>query len=111
MAIYRWPWFRNIPAWIAITAFAVWTPLSLTFKWIRPLDTPVGALLLTILIAWLTERPQSRMSRFLCAPFMVLIGTLSYSLYLWQEPLLGPYIQWWSLPVLAITACASYWFI
>ena len=111
MALYRWQWFGRISAAIAVVGFVLWTPLSLTFKWTRPLDTPVAALLLTILIWWLIEHPGSRMARFLRAPSMVLIGTLSYSLYLWQEPLLGPNIRWWSLPVLGIVACASYWMV
>jgi peptidoglycan/LPS O-acetylase OafA/YrhL len=111
LALYRWRWFRKVPAMLAAAVFALWTPLSLTFNWTRPFDTPVAALFLTICIWWLTGNPQSRAAAWLSSPFMVLIGTLSYSLYLWQEVLLGPHIVWWSLPALAVTACASYWIV
>ena len=111
LALYPLTWCRKIPAVLAVTAFALWTPLSLTFKWTRPFDTPVDALLLTIGIWWLIKNPRSPMARYLSTRFMVVVGTLSYSLYLWQEMFLGPHIAWWSLPVLAIVACASYWIV
>jgi peptidoglycan/LPS O-acetylase OafA/YrhL len=111
LALYPWQSFCKVPGGLAVTAVALWIPLSLTFEWTRPFDTPVAALFLTFCIWWVTANPQSRTARWLSAPFMVLIGTLSYSLYLWQELLLGPHIGWWSLPVLGIAACASYWII
>lgn len=108
LAIYPMTWCRKIPAVLAIVAFALWTPLSLTFKWTRPFDTPLGALFLTIGLWWLIKNPRSPMARCLSTPFMVVIGTLSYSLYLWQEMFLGPHVAWWSLPALGVVACASY---
>src|SRR5665213_3000590 len=111
LALYPWRWFRKVPAVLAAAAFALWTPLSLTFKWTRPFDTPVAAFFLTICLWWLVTNPQSRTARWLSAPFMVFVGTVSYSLYLWQEVLLGPHIGGWSLPVLGIAACASYWIV
>lgn len=111
LALQPWAFFSRIPAALAAVAFALWTPLALTFKWTRPLDTAVGALLLTILLWWFTAHPRSLMARYLSTPSMALVGTLSYSLYLWQEIFLGPHIQWWSLPALAAVACASYWLV
>jgi peptidoglycan/LPS O-acetylase OafA/YrhL len=111
LALRPWAFFRKIPAAIAAAAFALWTPLALTFKWTRPLDTALGALLLTILMWWFTAHPHSRTAGYLSTPAMALVGTLSYSLYLWQEIFLGPHIQWWSLPALAVVACASYWIV
>ena len=111
MALFPWQSFCKIPATVVCAALVLWTPLSLTFRWTRPLDTPVAALLITILIGWLTVNSESRAARFLSTSSMALIGTLSYSLYLWQEVLLGPHIQWWSLPALAVFAGASYWIV
>jgi peptidoglycan/LPS O-acetylase OafA/YrhL len=111
LALRPWPLIGKLPAGIAAVAFALWTPLALTFKWLRPLDTVVGALFLTILLWWFTAHPGSRMAGFLSRPSMAMVGTLSYSLYLWQQIFLGPHIQWWSLPALAAVACASYWLV
>lgn len=69
-------------------------------------------------LVWLgANAGKSVEGRFLnCRPLMVL-GTLSYSLYLWQQPFLNPhqsawFAAWpWNLLFVAIVALACHWLV
>jgi peptidoglycan/LPS O-acetylase OafA/YrhL len=75
------------------------------------IETPVCAGLIGGLITWLVKSPSIQLAIWLSKPIPVLIGTMSFSLYLWQWLFLGPRFQWWSLPCVALTASVSYFLI
>ena len=54
------------------------------------LSLPLVSLSLVFLIASLLRRPDCQAARLLNLPFVASMGTLSYSLYLWQQPFLSP---------------------
>jgi peptidoglycan/LPS O-acetylase OafA/YrhL len=110
-AIADWSWVRNAPVELALVFVPLWCPFAAFIGFLAPVDTPVTALVLATLIAWLVANPHSLASRFLSQRAIVLIGTLSYSIYLWQELFLGPYLRWWSFPALATVSAASYWLV
>jgi peptidoglycan/LPS O-acetylase OafA/YrhL len=70
--------------------------------------------LIVITIDCVVRFPQSIAGRVLNLRPMMLIGTLSYSLYLWQQPFLDP-ANGLPLPLrlvgLVAAACASYWLV
>ncbi|MDZ8055063.1 MAG: acyltransferase family protein [Aulosira sp. ZfuVER01] len=45
----------------------------------------IDAIILGILIAWLHANPLSYANRLLSIPFLVYVGKISYSLYIWQQ--------------------------
>ena len=68
-------------------------------------------------IMWAIKSQSTSIGKLLNSPASVWIGTLSYSLYLWQEPFLNPEVQNWTttFPMnLALTFFAaffSYWLV
>lgn len=75
------------------------------------METPVTAFAMATLIVWLVKNPESRAARMFSMRVAVLIGTWSYSIYLWQQIFLGPNQRWWSIPALALAALGSYYLI
>jgi peptidoglycan/LPS O-acetylase OafA/YrhL len=108
LALRPWELIARVPLAVALIGAAFWTPVTVAFRWTRPVATPVSAALIAIVIWWLVTNPQSLASRYLSTAFMVWIGTISYGLYLWQQLLLGPHFRWWSLPAVVVAALASY---
>ena len=68
-------------------------------------------------ILWTIESHGTSFGKILNSPAAVWSGTLSYSLYLWQEPFLNPEVQNWTttfptnLALTFIAALFSYWFV
>ena len=110
-AIADWRWVKNAPVGLALPFLALWCPLAPFTTFLAPVDTAVTALVLATSIAWLVANPGSLISRFLSCPAIVLVGKLSYGIYLWQELFLGPRLRWWSFPALAAVSAASYWLV
>jgi peptidoglycan/LPS O-acetylase OafA/YrhL len=52
--------------------------------------TPLAHLLPTILVGAVVLAPQSPLGKFLETPPVRFLGRVSYSLYIWQQPFLGP---------------------
>jgi peptidoglycan/LPS O-acetylase OafA/YrhL len=75
------------------------------------------SLAMTVIIWSLAIAPMTMVGRWLNAKWMVLIGTLSYSLYLWQQLFLNPHRAHWTamwpynLVLVMITAGVSYYVI
>jgi peptidoglycan/LPS O-acetylase OafA/YrhL len=69
------------------------------------------------LIAWLLRNAKSFVGRLLDSRLMVFIGTISYSLYLWQQPFLTPLnstiLGYFPVSILCalLAACASYYLV
>ena len=55
-----------------------------------PFGFTIQAAASTLLMAWLVYRPETRIARFMNMRLLKYIGMLSYSLYLWQQPILDP---------------------
>lgn len=106
------------PGWILALIGLVVLALSvfgahLTWKYGAVLADPVNALAFAlILIGSVAQR--SWLSRLLNLNPLVLLGTVSYSLYLWQQPFSGrPSLMYWRFPwnILAALTCAALSFL
>ena len=81
-----------------------------------PFSDPIKSSMFGLILAWilLTKRP-GWLQRFLMTPLMVWIGILSYSIYLWQQPLTeGARIPGGTVArvaALGIAAAISYWVV
>ncbi len=65
-----------------------------------------------VMVAILYMSPQNLLSRLLNSGPFTWIGVLSYSLYLWQQPLTRAMdARWWSFPALILIAWVSYRYI
>jgi peptidoglycan/LPS O-acetylase OafA/YrhL len=77
----------------AVIFYFIADPLLMA-RWKGAFELPVGIALVAIAaafaIAWLLRNPDSIIARFLNLKWMAVIGTLSYSLYLWQQPFMKP---------------------
>jgi peptidoglycan/LPS O-acetylase OafA/YrhL len=72
---------------------------------------------IALTLGWLITFPESLAGRVLNSPFPVWIGTISYSLYLWQQPFLNRDVHTWmtSFPLNVafafLMAMISYYFV
>jgi peptidoglycan/LPS O-acetylase OafA/YrhL len=110
-AIADWTWVKSAPAHLVTALLLLWYPLSLNTHALRSLETPVAAFAMATLIVWLVKNPGSKAARMLSGRAPVLIGTWSYSIYLWQQIFLGPHSRWWSFPALALASMGSWYLI
>ena len=69
----------------AAVALAVWLVVSPRIPGVGVVEHTTTAILLACLIHWLVRRPDSLASRALRRPWLLFVGRLSYSLYLWQQ--------------------------
>lgn len=105
LPLYRRAVRSQAPWTLALLALVLMT--QLVPYWVRDL---FGIPLLNISIAMLLDlymrSPELRVGRLLNAPFAIWLGTVSYSVYLWQQ-----LFVWADIPlplrVIAILACAS----
>jgi peptidoglycan/LPS O-acetylase OafA/YrhL len=109
-AIADWSWVKTAPVFLALPILFSWVPLASGSAFLAPLDTVVTAVLLAAVIAWLVANPESAPSRLLSHRMPVMIGILSYSIYLWQQLFVyhRPNLQWWNFAALAFVSSASY---
>lgn len=110
-AIFRPAWLLSVPLMPVCLLLSVWWVAALS-PWARPLHGSVAALLIGFLISRCADHhSRSVGTHLLSQPALRFAGTLSYSLYLWQQLFLGPNLRWWSFPALALVACTSYFLI
>ena len=71
-----------------------------------------------VVIVCVTVSPRGSTSRALSWRPLVFVGTISYSLYLWQQPFLyfgddPPFFaqKWWSIPAMIALAVFSYFVV
>jgi peptidoglycan/LPS O-acetylase OafA/YrhL len=120
------PWLARSPRWHSfLTSPVFWlTPLAVMAAARNPsarLDWLIGETVMNVGIAVIIEKairvPDDLLGRILNARPLVFIGTLSYSLYLWQQVFLNrrgssdlqsfP----WNLILVGLTALASYYLV
>ena len=87
-------------------------------EWMRlaTIQSTLVALLIGFVMLWFLHNPGAPASACLKAPAALIIGRLSYSLYLWQQLFLGPeegtlrFVRWFPLNIVLtfVFACASY---
>ncbi len=113
LAIADWDWVKAAPVYLAAPMLLLWVPSAVGIGFLAPLDTPVTAFIIALVIAWLVANPESRAARILSWRAAVIIGILSYSIYLWQQLFLVPFahLSVWNYAGLAVASCASYWLI
>lgn len=123
MALAR-PWLLQQPWYLRVTqASALWLVLPLAvvvhhfgggYTIVDVFGTPPMLVGLAVLIEASTRRADRLSARILNSAPMVLIGTLSYSLYLWQQPFMQHHVAHLTstfpinLVLIAIAAGASY---
>jgi peptidoglycan/LPS O-acetylase OafA/YrhL len=97
--------------WLSPLALAVVLFCITRFRWLPPLYESVS---IAVLLAASTMHPKAVPSRLLCARPLMLLGTISYSLYIWQGPFMAAASRLSALVVLGIalpvvTLCSYYW--
>ena len=87
-------WFERLSrsvlerTWFAAAAAVALVTWLVAVQWIPGvgvIEHTTTAVLIACLIHWLVRRPDSLASRALCRPWLLFVGRLSYSLYLWQQ--------------------------
>jgi len=94
-----WKYFQNwlIPLITSLFVLVVWPYISVHHRHLSaPFGMTFNGISLAIVLLWLVRNPQSVVGRFLNSPGLVFIGVLSYSLYLWQQLILGPVNGTWT---------------
>ncbi len=99
----------------------VLSPIASASELIRGYDIIFGITLeasaFLYIIIWLQTSVNNRLSWFLELKPVAFIGTISYSLYLWQQPFLNETNQTWmgawplNLVLVLLAACTSYYVI
>jgi peptidoglycan/LPS O-acetylase OafA/YrhL len=100
-------------ALVAVVAVSVWLTIkSSTYEMIlHPLV--VASAYAAAIWLW-TVRADSRFGGLLNSKLFVVVGLLSYSIYLWQQPFLNPHSEQWytqspvNIGLVAVLATASY---
>jgi peptidoglycan/LPS O-acetylase OafA/YrhL len=106
-------------AWIPIAAGAAVLAAALTDpQWMHfaAVQSTLVGLLIGALLLWILNNPGSSVTGCLQVPVALVIGKLSYSLYLWQQLFLGPRegglqaVRWFPLNLVLtiVFASASY---
>ena len=120
-----WRWLCSEPLLVWCTAGMLALSAALQFRFGTTYRDLIGftvdPLLVATLIVQTLARPAVALGRVLNCGIMRYLGTISYSIYLYQQAIIRPVVKlaapwpWLSLPltVLAVigAASASYWFI
>jgi peptidoglycan/LPS O-acetylase OafA/YrhL len=108
-AIGKWP--PRLPSGLCLIASLIWFRLALEHRGTWAVWTPVAALLIGLTVASTIES-RGFTVRLLSTGPLVWIGTLSYSMYLWQQVFIGEArLRWWSLLAIVGISAASYYFV
>jgi peptidoglycan/LPS O-acetylase OafA/YrhL len=104
------PWGWALPVAGLVAAFSPWTTLGFLAG---QTITNIG---IAVLIERLVRFPTSGVARLFNLRPVVYVGTLSYSLYLWQQPFMAPGATWpalfpWNLLAALVAALASFYLI
>jgi peptidoglycan/LPS O-acetylase OafA/YrhL len=110
-AIGDWQWTRLLLPRFILPFLGIWFENGPFHRWTLPFDTALTAFAVGAMIHWLVQTPFLLPSRNLSRKWVVHVGVLSYSLYLWQQIFLGPHLRWWSLGAIAACASGSYWLV
>lgn len=85
-----WNWTSKLVPRYVLTALLIWYVTALLSSWTLAVDTVVTAVGIGALLLWLVQNPQLGPARFLSRRSLVFAGQISYRVYLWQQPFLGP---------------------
>jgi peptidoglycan/LPS O-acetylase OafA/YrhL len=101
-------WFWIVPIAMIATSFITRPWFDLT------LGTSLGNLGVGLALHHGVSRPTSKVSRLLDQPWLVAVGVLSYSLYLWQQPFMnrsgGAWFNAFPANIVLAFAAAKVWF-
>jgi peptidoglycan/LPS O-acetylase OafA/YrhL len=76
--------------WLACPSLAAWVLFARHIPYSAGVEGTVSSLLLVVLLNWFLHNDHSWLGRVLQTPPALVLGKLSYSLYLWQQLFLGP---------------------
>jgi peptidoglycan/LPS O-acetylase OafA/YrhL len=113
---------------VATISFAVFfvpyslQEMSVCDGFFKPFGKTIEGIGVALLLLQSVLLPNSGVYKLLNTPFLIWIGTLSYSLYIWQQLFSAPTqlfgfnpVWWMSFPAWMLTtmavACASYYFL
>ena len=82
----RGTWF--LPATLLV--LVSWLILAGRSFLAKTVETGVAAVLIGAIVIWFVSCSESVAGRWLQTPFVLWVGRLSYSLYLWQQVFMGP---------------------
>lgn len=85
------------PIGLYLTAISLWFLYTMAGRWNRH-ETFLLPLLRNLILCWFVwwcvNNPKHWFGRVLQSRPLVFMGQISFSLYLWQQPFLGPYEGW-----------------
>ncbi len=113
--------FRS-PIWLMIASCYIFIiaedlRLRLNYSWLLPLKISLDVLVLGFIVGWIIHHPQRWPGRLLENRVLQHIGTLSYSIYIWQQPFIYvlpnnyPIFIYLGIPITYLVALISYHYI
>ncbi len=113
--------FRS-PIWLTIASGYIFIiaedlRIRLNDSWILPLKMSLDVLVLGFIVGWIIHHPQRWPGRLLENRVLQHIGTLSYSIYIWQQPFIFvlpnnyPIFIYLGIPITYLVALISYHYI
>lgn len=99
----------RLPLLAAAGLFVVSPLLQRTFqgRYLFTVGYTLEGIGIVLVLLWVIERPETRIGRLLNSRFLIHVGMLSYSLYLWQQCLLRT-TSFWSLAATIVAAECSF---
>jgi peptidoglycan/LPS O-acetylase OafA/YrhL len=76
--------------WLACPSLVAWVVFARHIPYSAGVESTVSSLLIGVLLNWFIHNDRSWLGRILQSPPALVLGKLSYSLYLWQQLFLGP---------------------
>jgi peptidoglycan/LPS O-acetylase OafA/YrhL len=76
--------------WLVCPFLVTWQVFARHIPYSAGLEGTVSSLLMVVLLNWFLHNDQSWLGRALQTTPVLMLGKLSYSLYLWQQLFLGP---------------------
>ncbi|MDB4982612.1 MAG: oatA 1 [Myxococcales bacterium] len=110
--------FERVVSWLfarkahVVAAFVLFANIlighALRGSYTLPVGMSVEAACIALLLLWLVRNPGSWVGRPLNTGPMIFIGSISYSLYLWQQAFVALFKFPWSLALTFLAALTSY---
>lgn len=88
--------YMSLPALLFLVSLSPLLSVNLKGVYSIPFGMTLNSIAIMSLVLWLAQNPQNLWGRVLNSKAAIYIGSLSYSLYLWQQLFLAPSPQPWN---------------